>query len=43
MQDGRILIGVVAPDAIGRKTVFVDNVEEEAHAARLSRTTAGSK
>jgi hypothetical protein len=41
MQDGCILIGVFASDPIGRETVFVDDVEEEAHAARLSRTTVG--
>ena len=36
-----VVIGVVASDAIGTKTVFVDDMEEEAHAAELSRTTAG--
>lgn len=41
MEDGCVLVGMVASNAIGRKTVFVDNVEEESHPDRLSRTTAG--
>jgi len=41
MQNGRVVIGMVASDAIGRKTVFVDDMEEEAHAAELSRVSAG--
>jgi hypothetical protein len=41
MQNGCVVIGMVASDAIGTKTVFVDDMEEEAHAAELSRITAG--
>jgi hypothetical protein len=35
------VIGMVASDAIGAKTVFVDDMEEEAHATELSRIAAG--
>jgi len=41
MQNGRVVIGMVASDAIGRKTVFVDDMKEEAHTAELSRVSAG--
>ncbi|MFC4842142.1 hypothetical protein ACFPFP_27220 [Bradyrhizobium sp. GCM10023182] len=35
------MIDMVTSDAIGTKTVFVDDMEEEAHAAELSRIAAG--
>ncbi|SFH68936.1 hypothetical protein [Bradyrhizobium sp. Gha] len=40
MQNRCILIGVFTADLIGRQTVFVDDMEEETHAAGLRRITA---
>ena len=43
VPDRRVLIGVLASDPIGRQSVFVHDVKEEAHASRLGLRQPASK
>lgn len=41
VEDGRVLVGVLASGPVGREAVFVDDVEEVAHPAGLGRSVGG--
>ncbi|HEY7959886.1 MAG TPA: hypothetical protein VID20_07495 [Sphingomicrobium sp.] len=41
VQNGRVLVGMLASGSVRRKAVLVDDMKEEAHAAGLGRSIAG--